>query len=253
MGNWLAARYKDAKLAYAALMKFYPFTLENLDGEIWADIAGYEGLYQVSTFGRVKSLRGRWGQSMIRKLLLASDGYLIIKLSKNNKQKMFRVSRLVAQAFIQNPDSKPQVDHRYGMKFDNFVENLRWVTGDENIKFTAEQGLRKFGEDNPIAKLTSDEVQYIRLNPNNLTIVELAEEFDVCKTTISQVQRGLKYGHVVGKIRDKKRGGSEPTPADICEQIRSEYVKGVPGSGLTSLAQKYGISKPTVRKIVSRK
>lgn len=55
MTDWLRRRYENAKLAYTALMKFYPFTLENLDGEQWADIAGYEGLYQVSTFGRVKS------------------------------------------------------------------------------------------------------------------------------------------------------------------------------------------------------
>ena len=99
--------------------------------EIWKDIAGYEGLYQVSNLGRVKSLKkGRWGTGKERILKPAKDGngYLFVKLCKDGNSKMYHIHRLVADAFIPNPDNLPTVDHINRDRTDNRVENLRWAS-----------------------------------------------------------------------------------------------------------------------------
>lgn len=99
--------------------------------EIWKDIDGFDGRYQVSTWGRVRSLKG------ILKPYENAKGYLKIGLTKNGKCHKKRVNRLVAIAFIPNPDNKPQVDHIDGNKQNNSITNLRWVTNNENQKNAA--------------------------------------------------------------------------------------------------------------------
>lgn len=95
--------------------------------EIWKDIEGYEGLYQISNEGNVRNTRNN-------KLLHQADlrGYKRVGLSKNNKVFWKQVHRLVANAFIENPHNKPQVDHINTIRDDNRVENLRWATISEN-------------------------------------------------------------------------------------------------------------------------
>lgn len=121
--------------------------------EIWKDVAGYEGLYQVSNMGRVKSLaRTRnmnlpWGgiapvNERIRKFG-KSLGYQNITLSKNGVNERIRVHKLVAMTFIPNPRGCTQINHKNGDKHDNRVENLEWVTPSENQRHAIETGLRK--------------------------------------------------------------------------------------------------------------
>ena len=99
--------------------------------QIWKDIEGYKGHYQISNYGNVRSLK--------KDAFLMKGGYLkgykIINLWKNGAGKMFRVHRLVAAAFIPNPKNKPCVDHIDGVRFHNFVENLRWCSINENNNF----------------------------------------------------------------------------------------------------------------------
>ena len=116
--------------------------------EIWKDISGFEGLYQISNLGRIKSLpryKQLYGKKVfvpecIRKFGYDKDGYYIIPLNKNGKKYMRRVHRLVAQAFIPNPENKPVIDHINCDIKDNRVENLRWATVVENNNFTIENG-----------------------------------------------------------------------------------------------------------------
>ena len=98
--------------------------------EIWKDIQGYEGLYQVSNFGRVKGLK----RSKIRKLCNDRGGYLCVSLKKQGTVKLCKVHRLVAVAFIPNPENKPQIDHINAIKTDNTIKNLRWVSAKENVR-----------------------------------------------------------------------------------------------------------------------
>lgn len=100
--------------------------------EIWKDIKGYEGLYQVSNLGNVKSLCNN--KTRKEKILKPKQrkGYLYVGLCKNGKVKQYLVHRLVAEHFIPNPNNLPQIDHINTNKTDNRVENLRWVTQKEN-------------------------------------------------------------------------------------------------------------------------
>ena len=117
-------------------------SLEDLSGEIWKDIPGYEGLYQVSNMGRIKSIANKeikFGVNQVNskidkiiKQLKNGQGYLRIGLSKNNKQIKFSVHRLVAQTFIPNPENKTTVNHKNEIKTDNRVENLEWMSNKEN-------------------------------------------------------------------------------------------------------------------------
>lgn len=99
--------------------------------EIWKNIPNYDGLYQISSYGRVKSLK--YGKERILYQHLTSKGYYIVALSKNGKVNRFLVHRLVAESFIDNPDGKLEIDHINGDKTDNNVKNLHWVTRIENL------------------------------------------------------------------------------------------------------------------------
>ena len=109
--------------------------------EKWKPIKGFEESYQVSNKGRVKSLERKvWngsGYSTIKERILkagkATNGYLFVALCKNSKRYYYRVHRLVATAFIDNPDNKPQVNHIDENKENNNVENLEWCTAKENM------------------------------------------------------------------------------------------------------------------------
>lgn len=98
--------------------------------EIWQDIKGWEGYYQVSNIGRVKSL-----YEDVEKILKQKERrYLSVCLFKDKKRKYVNVHRLVAQNFIPNPNNKGEVNHKNGIKTDNRVENLEWSTRSENSK-----------------------------------------------------------------------------------------------------------------------
>lgn len=112
--------------------------------EQWRDIEGYEGLYQVSNEGRVKSLQreitykdGR-KKTLPEKILhnfLSDLGYYHVMLSKNGIPKRHKVHRLVAKAFIPNPNNLPEVNHKDECKTSNVVENLEWCTQGYNIRY----------------------------------------------------------------------------------------------------------------------
>ena len=128
--------------------------------EIVKDIVGFEGLYKISSNGVVYSLgNGNSTNSTTKTLRVLSigvtpNGYTKVKLSKDGKKYWSSVHRLVAKAFIPNPDNKPQVNHKDCNKLNNDISNLEWVTGRENIDHSIKNGrqIAKKGKDSTCSK-----------------------------------------------------------------------------------------------------
>lgn len=111
--------------------------------EVWKDIRGYKGYYQISNLGKVRSLlrtfvckdgKPQTKPMVILKHCVHKDGYHFVELTKNNKRKHVLVHRLVAETFILNPDNKSEVNHISGNKDDNSISNLEWVNRSENMR-----------------------------------------------------------------------------------------------------------------------
>ena len=129
-----------------------------LVSEEWRDIPDYNGVYQVSNFGRIRNTYRN------NRVLSQSTttGYAHVSLNKNGVQKSFLVHRLVAKAFIPNNDGKPEVNHLDGDKLNNCVTNLEWVTAKENQIHSVKCGLKKSGESAVNSKLSQNDVITIR-------------------------------------------------------------------------------------------
>lgn len=169
--------------------------------EIWKDIEGYEGLYQVSNLGRVKRMRFINKNTNIEKERIKSqkirkDGYLEVALYKNGKGKYIQVHRLVAKSFIPNPKKLPQVNHIDGNKENNCVDNLEWVTNKENVTHAIKTGLQNnSGEHNGKAKLTQQQAEKIRKirKEKNVPYRQIAKKYNVSHYTIIQICKNHYY------------------------------------------------------------
>ena len=169
--------------------------------ENWKDINGYEGFYQVSDCGNVKSLeRDVYRQNgtfhhLKEKILVPNldrYGYQYVNLAKNGKRKVMKVHRLVAMAFLPNPENKPMVNHKDEVKTNNVVENLEWCTASYNINFGTRnvrmiQNRRSYKLGNaPSAKA----VFCVELNKTFDCAKRAEEELDIQRTSIGKVCRG---------------------------------------------------------------
>ena len=171
---------------------------EDLPNEIWRDIIGYDGDYQVSNFARVKSFKK--GKIQIRKVEVDLNGYVRCGLHKSGETKHPFLHVLVAQAFIPNPEGKTQVNHINGIKTDNRVENLEWVTPSENINHAFEKGLSKRGCEHGRAKFTAEQIREIRRDcvPGDpeLGFKPFARKFNVTPKIIRDAFYGRSYINV---------------------------------------------------------
>lgn len=151
--------------------------------EIWKDIPEFEGLYQISNLGRVRSLDkyDRLGRFHKGKILAIKDngvGYLTLPLNRDGKQKMALVHRLVASVFVPNPNGYSQVNHIDGNKKNNHADNLEWCTQSQNLKHAVDTGLHKaFGqkkvqcvETGQIFNSTVEAEKWVGIKPGNCRI-----------------------------------------------------------------------------------
>jgi len=163
--------------------------------EQWKDIDGYNGDYQISNMGRVKSFKK--GREFIRKPYLNKNvGYFYISLYKNNNKKSYRRCRLVAKYFVDNPQNKPDVNHKDGNKQNDYYKNLEWVTPKENMNHAVKNGLHDVkGSKNPRSKLSKNDVMIIKERlANGETHREIAIDFNVNRKAITKISTGRRWG-----------------------------------------------------------
>lgn len=171
--------------------------------EIWKDIEGYEGLYQISNLGRIKSLerivitkRHKIPvKETIRKQNTDTYGYNRVFLRNKNKNKNFQVHRLVAIHFIDNSENKPQVNHIDGVKTNNRVDNLEWVTNKENQYHSIKIGIRN-------SKTFTYKNQIIKDYLNGMGVYYIAKKYNI--TGGSSIYRLLKENNVKIRRRNNK-------------------------------------------------
>jgi hypothetical protein len=157
--------------------------------EIWKPVVGYESCYEVSNLGRIKSLdrkvksKNNSISNIKGKFVIyhKRGEYLSYDLSKNGIKKTISIHRLVAQAFIPNPENKPQVNHKDANKLNNNLSNLEWVTRKENSEHASLNNLMPIGEKNYHNKIKEKDVLFIRksLKLKTLTPRKLADMFYV--------------------------------------------------------------------------
>lgn len=180
----------------------------DLEGEIWKDVVGWEDSHEVSNLGRIRTkariAANKSGSeshllSRLKKTYFDGDGYERVCLYADNKSKLLGVHRIVAEAFLPNPSNLPQVNHKNGIKADNSPENLEWVTGPQNIQHSIELGLR-----DPSCHRRS----VVRLSDGKVfsSIADLHREIGGC------------YNEIVYKLKQ-----SDPEPTEIAGQEYNYY------------------------------
>lgn len=156
--------------------------------EVWKPIKGYEDCYQISDQGHVRSIVKTTSRRIGILKPHLKNGYLAINLFKDKTVKHFYIHRLVAEAFIPNPDDLPEVNHIDADKTNNDVSNLEWCTRNGNLKHAWDLGHKCTGESHGCAKLTEEDVRTIRDLRGKMTTKELGEMFDIARCTVSAIQ-----------------------------------------------------------------
>lgn len=168
-------------------------------------IKGLENLYEIDEKGNVYALPTikytptTKYLSKERKLKPYNNGYgyLLVDMRKDGKRYMRLVHRLVAEAFIPNPNNLPQVNHKDGNKSNNQVDNLEWCTCSENQYHAFRHSLKPYGPNHPKSKLTWDDVynirKYYKKGKRGYGVSTLAKKFDVSPSTIRQIVIGKTY------------------------------------------------------------
>ena len=209
--------------------------MEKFNTEVWKNIVGYEGLYEVSNKGRVYShfIKG------IKKKRL-HNGYEVIDLTKDNKRTTKSVHRLVAIAFIDNPENKPTVNHINEIKSDNNVENLMWATHKENsnwgtlkerqTKIVNERVSDKKYREKMVwhrSEITKEQVEQIKkLLCGNDSVNAIAEQMSVSVNSVKHIQQLNSFVNVLPELNDRINNRNKRIRKEIIDEVIRLYNEG---------------------------
>ncbi len=239
--------------------------------EIWQDIAGYEGLYRVSNWGQVQSLHRRG------RLLAQTNGrrgYKRVHLSVKGCANRYFVHRLVALAFIPNPLQLDTVNHKDFDKANNRVDNLEWMTIEDNVRHAYPQRAERFVVDKELARHI-----FICYYTGNESMGELAESIGISASCVQDVvqritwmeatkdlmhlipaatsdacarSRGVKRAYADGRLQSRRGQNNNMTKLTETQvlEIRTTYADG--GVSYNELAKRYRVCADTIRQIVKR-
>ena len=227
----------------------------SLEGEEWRDVVGYEGLYMVSSFGRVISLGreivnnlgSRWQDPHLKSYRTAGleyktpgKGYIYYNLWKNNKGCNFSAHRLVAMAFIPNPDNYKCVDHIDADRQNNYVKNLRWCTHSMNSLNPITRKRNSLSKIGVRSIIENKSRPVVRINPQNPDCIKIYES-----PTFAKKSEGYNQGHIsavcLGK-RSHHKGYiwfylSDYKPNISISKIELSYNKNITNDFLKSIMQ----------------
>lgn len=209
-------------------------------------INGKETNYAIYKTGKIRNMKS----GKVLSTHISTNGRRMVTLTINNKSCHRTVYRLLAEAFIPNPDNLPQIDHINGNKLDDRLENLEWVTGEENLRRAKEMGLLSYkGDDSPVAVLSNTKVEDICSKlEEGYTVKELAEEYGVGRTTISDIKNGKIWTHISEKYNIKRQPKSNLAEEDVI-QIWYKIQDGEP---LKKIANEFNVSTGVVHRIMTK-
>lgn len=213
--------------------------------EIWKEVEGHKN-YFISNLGRVKSTK-RYPEGRILKLNMTKQGYYHIIFYDMENEKAKKVHRLVAEAFIPNPENKPQVNHIDGVKHNNVVTNLEWCTPRENQLHAIDMNLITHvkGENHGRVKLTEEQVIEILNNGKYDTYTNIGKKYGVGRKTIELILKRKKWTHIEGYEEFKPNifnNKSSKLSIDDVKVIRSSTLSN------KDLAKLLGVNDETIRK-----
>lgn len=234
-----------------------------MEKEVWKSLNGVVengDNYSVSTMGRVKIT----DSGRILKHNLNTRGYHSVALSLNATKKRYRVHRLVAAAFIPNPDEKPQVNHKDGNKDNNCESNLEWATSSENIKHAFATGLNDVkGENSCVNILTAkDVVEIKKLLRDGVVGKDIASKFGISRQSITQIKTGRQWSHIKvdGFVENSKRNpigtsginnANSKLSEDIVRKIREMHKTGK--YTLSQISNEFGVPTGSLSNIIHRR
>lgn len=185
-----------------------------------------------------------------RKAKLSKTGYLEVDIyyGKDIGKKYFRVHRLVAQHYIENPENKPFVNHKDGNKTNNAVSNLEWVTHQENMEHAKNFGLIKRAEENSMSILKTSQAEEIcKLLQMGYRNIDIAKSLGVSSSSVSSIRYGVTWMHISCKynIPDRSRSLSTETIHWLCSRIQEGLTQGE----ILSLGYNQRITKTLIKDV----
>lgn len=181
-------------------------------------VNGIKTNYEVSDNGKVRNVN----TGKILKYWIDRDGYYRTTISVNKKSYHTGTHRFVAIAFIPNPNNLPEVNHKNGKKWDNSVENLEWVTTQENVQHAFDTGLKSAikGEDNSLSTYTEKQIRKVcKMLEKGISNKKISEKTGVERKYITDIKKGRRWKHISKEYNFKQNKYSEELKEAILKQL----------------------------------